>query len=99
MWTLPGLRRPAILLGRCHGEQLSRSFSTILSQSPAFVGQYIASDKNVKMMIFDPKKDQSIWDEYMRGLTIAYSKYGVEVGANLDQTLLIAAAVKHLVAL
>jgi len=95
MSTLPELRRPAILLGRCHGEQLKRPFSTILSQSPAFVGQYIAPDKNVKMMIFDPKKDQSIWEEYMRGLTVASSKYGVEVSANLDQTVLIAAAVKQ----
>ena len=101
MWTLPGLRRgvrrPVTLLGRCHGENLWRPFCTILSQSPAFVGQYNASDKNVKMMIFDPKKDQSIWEEYMAGLTIAYSKHGIEAQAraNLDTTPLIAAAVKQ----
>ena len=72
----PGYQRRS-LWSLQHYNIISRSFSSHLSHSPSFVGQYIARDKNLKIMILDPKQDETVWKEYVSGLQKAYAMHDI----------------------
>lgn len=79
------------------------SFSTIRttsrwSQSPAFLGQYVPRDNHeIKVVLMDPRKDTSVWDDYKENMDLAFSKYGVgveerQLNEEAPETMLLALA-------
>ena len=45
-------------------------------QSPGFLGQYIPRDNaGIKVVLLDPREDETAWDEYKIKLDASYARY------------------------